>query len=44
MAFGGKLFDGSGNAVLNDPANVASLAFVQKLQDQKVVPKEPTRR
>ncbi|MEC8381578.1 MAG: extracellular solute-binding protein [Myxococcota bacterium] len=40
--FGGKLFDGSGKAVLNDPANVESLAFVQKLQDQKVVPEEPT--
>jgi arabinogalactan oligomer / maltooligosaccharide transport system substrate-binding protein/arabinogalactan oligomer / maltooligosaccharide transport system permease protein len=42
FGFGGRLFDDAGRAALDDPANVASVAFVADLMRRKLLPEEPT--
>jgi len=42
FGFGGRLFDDDGRAVLNDPGNVAGLAFVADLKQRGLLPEEPT--
>jgi arabinogalactan oligomer/maltooligosaccharide transport system permease protein len=40
--FGGSLFDEDGNATLNHEGSIASLHFLQRLEEEKLIPKEPT--
>lgn len=40
--FGGSLFDEKGNATLNHSGSIASLEFLERLESEKLIPKEPT--
>ena len=42
FGFGGRLFDDAGRATLDDPGNVASVAFVADLMREGLLPEEPT--
>lgn len=40
LGFGGQLFDESGRAIFDTPAQAASLAWVSKLQEERLMPQE----
>ena len=40
--FGGSLFNEDGNATLNHEGSIASLHFLQRLEEERLIPKEPT--